>query len=76
MSFRLRKDVGRRVPARRPQAQQDAEELAYWLSRPAEERVEAVGFLTRRRHFLETGHGLPPMDKTVGRRVNVRMHDA
>ena len=72
MNFRLRKDIGRRVCAKRSQAQQDTEELAYWLSRPAEERVEAVGFLTRRRHFLETGCDLPLMDKTVGRRVRAR----
>ncbi len=72
MSFRLRKDIGRRVLAKRSQAQQDAEELAYWLSRSPEERVEAVGFLTRRRHFLETGLPLPPLDKRVGRRVRAR----
>lgn len=72
MSFRLRKDVGRRVPVRRSQARQDADELAYWLSRPPEERLEAVGFMTRRRHLLETGRDLPLMDKTVGRRVRAR----
>lgn len=72
MSFRLRKEVGRRVPARRPQEQQDEDELSYWLSRPAEERVAAVGFLTRRRHFLETGLDLPPLDKTAGRRIRAR----
>lgn len=74
MIFRLRKDIGRRVPTKRTQAQQDAEELAYWLSRSAEERADAVGFLTRRRHFLQTGRALPPLDKRVGRRV--RANDA
>ncbi|MBI5883424.1 MAG: hypothetical protein HZB91_10015 [Elusimicrobia bacterium] len=69
MTFRLRKDLGRRVPAGQSQAQQDADELAYWLSRPAEERLDAVGFLTRRRHFVETGRALPPLDKSAGRRI-------
>ena len=72
MNFRIRKDIGRRVPAKQSQAQQDLDELAYWLSRPAEERVEAVGFLTRRRHRLETGRELPPLDKTVGHRVRAQ----
>lgn len=71
-NFRLRKDVGRRVPVKRPQAKQDADDLAYWLSRSAEERVEAVGFLTRRRYFQATNRSLPPLDKTVGRRVRPR----
>ena len=72
MTFRLRKDFGRRVPAGRTQAQQDADELAYWLSRPAEERVNAVGFLTRRRYFLEKFKELPPLDKSAGRRIHPR----
>ncbi len=72
MIFHLRKDLGRRVPVKRSQARQDAEERDYWLSRPAEERVAAVGFLTRRRYFLETGRQLPPLDKTAGRRVRAR----
>lgn len=72
MTFHLRKDLGRRVPVKRSQAQQDAEEHAYWLSRPAEERVDAVGFMTRRRYFLATGRQLPPLDKTAGRRVRTR----
>lgn len=74
MQFRMRKDVSRRVPVRRSQAEQDADDLAYWLSRSPEERVEAVGFLSRNLYFLQHGRDLPPLDKTVGRRV--RQHDA
>ena len=73
MQFRVRKDMGRRVPVQRSQAEQDADELAYWLSRPPEERVEAVGYLTRRKYFLEHGVNLPQLDKTISRRV--RNHD-
>ncbi|MBI5240661.1 MAG: hypothetical protein HY926_09325 [Elusimicrobia bacterium] len=74
MAFRMRKDVSRRVPVRRPQAEQDAAELAYWLSRPPGERVAAVGFMTRRLYFLEHGRDLPALDKKAGRRVPA--HDA
>lgn len=70
MEFRLRKDVGRRVARRRSQREQDAEELAFWRSRPAEERIEAGAFLTRRLYWLTHGAELPPLDKTVGRRVS------
>ena len=43
MNFRMQKNVSRRVPVRRAQAAQDADERAYWNSRSPEERVEAVG---------------------------------
>ncbi|MBI3297969.1 MAG: hypothetical protein HYZ75_07390 [Elusimicrobia bacterium] len=69
MDFAIRKDVGRRVKMARPQREQDAEELAYWLSRPSEERIEAGAFMTRRLYWLTHGAELPPLDKTVGRRV-------
>ncbi|MFI5363180.1 MAG: hypothetical protein ACHQ49_14535 [Elusimicrobiota bacterium] len=72
--FQMRRDIGRRVPVGRSQAEQDADELAYWLSRPPEERVEAVDYLTRRLYFLQHGRDLPRLDKTVGRRA--RLHDA
>jgi hypothetical protein len=74
MQFRVRKDIGRRVPVQRSQAEQDADDLAYWLSRPPDERVEAVCYLSRRLYFLQNGRDLPRLDKTVGRRV--RQHDA
>ncbi|MBI5245194.1 MAG: hypothetical protein HY922_16145 [Elusimicrobia bacterium] len=70
----MQRGVGRRVPVGRPQTEQDADDLAYWLSRPPEERVEAVGYLTRRLYFLQHGQDLPRLDKTLGRRV--RRHDA
>jgi len=69
MEFRMRKDVGRRVSAKRSQAEQDVDERAYWLSRSPEERVEAVGFMTRQLYFLQHGRDLPPMDKTVGHKI-------
>ncbi len=74
MIFRMQRDVSRRVPVERLQTEQDAEELTYWLSRLPEERVEAVGYLTRRLYFLQHGCDLPRLDKTVGHRV--RQHDA
>lgn len=74
MEFRLRKDLSRRVPASRPQAEQDAEELAYWLSRPPAERVAAVGFITQRWHRMRHGRELPRLDKTVSRKL--LRHDA
>ena len=74
MNFRMQRGVGRRVPVGRPQAEQDADDLAYWLSRPPEERVAAVSFLTRRLYFLQNGRDLPRLDKAVGHRVS--QHDA
>ncbi len=73
MEFRLRKDLSRRVPVRRSQSEQEAEELAYWLSRPADERVEAAFYFTRCLYFMQHGREIPRLDKTVGRRV--RHHD-
>lgn len=69
MDFPIRKDVGRRIKRDRPQHEQDAEELAYWLSRPPEERIEAGAFMTRRLYWMTHGAALPPLDKTVGRRI-------
>jgi hypothetical protein len=74
MIFRMQRGVSRRVPVGRPQTEQDADDLAYWLSRPPDERVEAVCYLSRRLYFLQNGRDLPRLDKTVGRRV--RQHDA
>lgn len=65
----MRKDAGRRVKRNRPQAEQDAEELADWLSRSAEERIEAGAFMTRRLYWMTNGRDLPPLDKGTGRRV-------
>lgn len=69
MEFSLQKDVGKRVTRTRPQREQDAEELSYWLSRPPEERIEAGAFLTRRLYRMAHGCDLPPLAKRVGRRV-------
>jgi len=69
MNFRLRKDVGRRVKRVRSQKEQDAEELAYWLSFPAGERVDAGAFMTRRLYRMEHGTDIPRLDKSVGHRV-------
>lgn len=69
MDFHLRKDVGRRVRRDRPQSVVDAEELAGWLSRPPEERIEAGAFMTRRLYWMTHGTDLPPLDKRAGRRV-------
>ena len=74
MNFDMQKNVSRRVPMRRSQAHQDADERAYWNSRSPEERVEAVGFLTRHLYFLQHARDLPRLDKTIVRRV--RLHDA
>ena len=69
MAFRIRKDIGRRVKRVRAQKEQDAEELAYWLSRPSHERVDAAAFMTRRLYRMEHGTGIPCLDKSAGRRV-------
>ncbi len=73
MSFRLRKDAGRRVPRQRPQREQDADELQHWLSLPPERRVDAAAFMSRRMYRLAHGRDLPPLDKRAGRRV-ARVH--
>lgn len=70
MMFRMRKDLGKRVPVKRPQAEQDADDAAQWLRLSPDERVDVVGFMTRQLHFLRHGSDLPPMDKTVGRRIS------
>lgn len=69
MDFILRKDVGRRVKRTRTQGEVDADELAYWLARPPEERIEAGAFMTRRLYRMTHGADLPQLDKRVGRRV-------
>lgn len=69
MDFRIDKTAGRRVPRRRPQSAQDADALEHWLSRPPEERVAAAAFMTRRLYRLRHGRDLPPLDKSVVKRV-------
>ncbi len=69
MTYRMNKNVSRRVPVRRPQEETDAEDLAYWLSKSPEERVEAVSVMSRHLYFLQHGRDWPRLDKTISRRV-------
>ena len=69
MNFHIKKDAGRRVVRRRSQAAQDADELAYWLAVPAEDRIEAAAFMSRRSFRLRGGGEFPRLDKTAGQRV-------
>jgi hypothetical protein len=69
MDFRLQKNIGRRVPVRRSQEEQEAEERAYWLSLSPDDRVEAVSILSRQLYFLQHGCDYPRLDKSVSRRV-------
>ncbi len=46
----------------------DGNDLAYWLGRTPEERIEAMALL-REHHFAVTGHIVPPrIEKIVTRR--------
>lgn len=69
MVFRMIKDAGRRVKRTRTQREQDQEELAFWLSKPPEERIEAGAFMTRRLYWMAHLRELPALDKRAGRRV-------
>lgn len=45
------------------------EELAYWLSRPPEERVAAVSYLTEQCWVFQGLTELPRLERTISRRA-------